>query len=114
MKVVRDETPRLTFTYSLALCILFLDRLNQATDRIPDPANREIIQRLAVQMMAAQNGNGSGMTAGRIPPNIAGDGSRGIDCQPAPDCQSLFPSIFTQIGEQAAANPLAPLTPWML
>jgi len=58
IKNVREEAPRLTFTYSVALCILFLDRLNQCTDRPPDPANREMIQRLAVQMMAAQNANG--------------------------------------------------------
>jgi len=57
-KTVREETPRLTFTYSVALCILFLDRLNQSTERIPDPSNQELIQRLAVQMMAAQNAKG--------------------------------------------------------
>jgi hypothetical protein len=54
---VREETARLTFTYSVALCILFLDRLNQDV-ATPDPSNREQIQRLAVQMMAAQNANG--------------------------------------------------------
>jgi hypothetical protein len=58
LKTVQDEAPRLRFTYSLALCVLFLDRLNQATDRIPDPNHRQLIQRLAAQLMAAQNGKG--------------------------------------------------------
>jgi hypothetical protein len=55
LKTVRQEAPRLRFTYSLALCVLFLDRLNEGT---PDPANRELLQRIAVQLMAAQNANG--------------------------------------------------------
>jgi hypothetical protein len=58
IQTVRQEAPRLTFTYSLALCILFLDRLNQAQDRPVEASDRDLIQRLAVQMMAAQNSNG--------------------------------------------------------
>jgi hypothetical protein len=58
LKTVREQSPRLTFTYSVALCILFLDRLNHAPERAPDPADKALIQRLAVQMMAAQNGTG--------------------------------------------------------
>jgi hypothetical protein len=49
------------------------------------------------------------LTSGQVPPSIAGDGVRGHDCLPSPSCQSTDPSIFTQIGEQAAAHPLAPL-----
>ena len=58
LQTVRQEVPRLRFTYSLALCILFLDRLNQCTDRPSEPSNREFIQRIAVKMIAAQNRNG--------------------------------------------------------
>jgi hypothetical protein len=58
IQTVQAEAPRLTFTYSVALSILFLDRLNQCKDRSPDPNQRELIQRLAVQMMAAQNASG--------------------------------------------------------
>lgn len=58
LQTVRQETPRLRFTYSLALCILFLDRLTQCNDRPADPSHRELIQRLAVQLMAAQNPSG--------------------------------------------------------
>ena len=37
------------------------------------------------------------MTSGTAPPSIAGDGRRGSDCTPAPDCQSTDPSIFSQL-----------------
>ena len=50
------------------------------------------------------------LTSGQVPPAIAGDGATGRDCVPSPTCQSTDPSIFTQIGLQAAANPQAPLT----
>ncbi len=46
-----------------------------------------------------------GLTSGQIPPAIAGDGIRGVDCQPTPGCESFDPSIFTQIGTAAAAAP---------
>ena len=58
IKIVKAEAPRLEFTYSLALSILFLDKLDQASDRPPDPSNVDLIQRLAVRMMAAQNATG--------------------------------------------------------
>lgn len=51
-----------------------------------------------------------GLTSGQVPPAIAGDGVKGIDCVPSPTCQSTDPSIFTQIGAQATASPAAPLT----
>jgi hypothetical protein len=38
------------------------------------------------------------LTSGRVPPSIAGDGVKGRDCLPSPQCQSTDPSIFTQIG----------------
>jgi phosphatidylinositol-3-phosphatase len=50
-----------------------------------------------------------GMTSGQVPPSIAGDGTTGRDCVPSPGCQDTDTSIFTQIGDQAAANPSAPL-----
>jgi hypothetical protein len=58
LQTVRQEAPRLRFTYSVALCILFLDRLSQCTDRPSDPANRELLQQFAVQLVAAQNTRG--------------------------------------------------------
>jgi hypothetical protein len=58
LKTVREETPRLRFTYSIALCILFLDRLVQAPERASDPSHKSLIQRLTVQLMAAQNTKG--------------------------------------------------------
>ena len=45
------------------------------------------------------------LTSGQVPPAIAGDGIRGVDCLPGPSCQSTDPSIFTQIGAGAAADP---------
>jgi hypothetical protein len=47
------------------------------------------------------------LTSGQVPPAIAGDGIRGRDCLPGPGCQSTDPSIFTQIGAAAAADPAA-------
>jgi hypothetical protein len=52
---VRNESPRLTFTYALALCILFLDRYREALGQAADPGDRELIQRLATQMIHSQN-----------------------------------------------------------
>jgi hypothetical protein len=45
------------------------------------------------------------LTSGQVPPAIAGDGVKGVDCQPSPTCQSTDPSIFTQIGTAAASAP---------
>jgi len=50
------------------------------------------------------------LTSGQVPPSIAGDGVRGRDCLPSPSCDSADPSIFTQIAQQAAADPAAPLS----
>jgi hypothetical protein len=50
------------------------------------------------------------LTSGQVPPSIAGDGAHGSDCLPSPSCESTDPSIFTQIGQQAAAVPAAPLS----
>jgi len=54
--------------------------------------------------------NDIALTSGQVPPSIAGDGVRGHDCLPSPSCQSTDPSIFTQIAQQAAADPAAPLS----
>src|SRR5262249_733166 len=58
VQTVRQEAGRLRFTYSLALCILFLDRWYESKERTPEPRDRELIQRLATQMIASQNANG--------------------------------------------------------
>jgi hypothetical protein len=55
---VRREGPQLRFTYSLALCILFLDRLYEAEGKKANPADRTLIQHLATQMIASQNRSG--------------------------------------------------------
>ena len=50
-KAVRNSAPRLRDTYSLALAIMFLDRLNQ-------PADRNLIRSFAARLVAGQNGRG--------------------------------------------------------
>ena len=51
------------------------------------------------------------LTSGQVPPAIAGDGVKGVDCLPSPTCQSTDPSIFTQIDAAAAARRPAPRPP---
>src|SRR5437879_605511 len=51
VETVRHEASGLRFTYSLALCILFLDRWYDSKERTPEPRDRELIQRLATQMI---------------------------------------------------------------
>ena len=46
-KLVRAGAPRLTATYELSLCLLFLDRLGNAKDR-------DLIRRIALQLIAGQ------------------------------------------------------------
>jgi Phosphoesterase family len=50
------------------------------------------------------------LTSGQVPASIAGDGVHGRDCLPSPTCESTDRSIFTQIAQQAAAHPAAPLS----
>jgi hypothetical protein len=52
---VRARALRLNFTYTLALCVLFLDSYHAALGRSADPGDRELIQRLATQMVNSQN-----------------------------------------------------------
>jgi hypothetical protein len=47
-QAVRDQSPPLTKTYSLSLSIMFLDRLG-------DPADAELIESMAVRLLAGQN-----------------------------------------------------------
>jgi hypothetical protein len=58
--VVRGESlkPEFRFTYSIALAILFLDRWYGSKERVPEPRDRDLIQRLATRMIAAQHPNG--------------------------------------------------------
>src|SRR6516164_7931188 len=46
-KLVRAGAPRLTATYELSLCLLFLDRLGNAKDR-------DLIRHIALQLIAGQ------------------------------------------------------------
>jgi hypothetical protein len=46
-KIVRSGAPRLTATYELSLCLLFLDRLG-------NPKDRDLIRRIACQLIAGQ------------------------------------------------------------
>jgi hypothetical protein len=50
-KYVRDRCPELDQTYEISLAILFLDRLNK-------PGDKELIQMLAMRLVASQTGNG--------------------------------------------------------
>src|SRR5262249_30365185 len=58
LAAVRTEAPKLTFTYSLCLCILFLDRLSAAKDRSFELRDGDLIRQIAWQVIAAQNGKG--------------------------------------------------------
>jgi hypothetical protein len=58
LATVRDQAPTMGFTYSVALAILFLDRLNQSKDRPVNPADKALIQRLALRLIANQNYKG--------------------------------------------------------
>jgi len=49
--IVRAASPSLTYTYSLALSIMFLDRLN-------DPADVPLIQSMTMRLLAGQNSQG--------------------------------------------------------
>src|SRR5262249_20395885 len=55
---VRQRAPRVTFTYSLCLAILFLDKLNDVPADRRNPADLDLIPDLALRLMAAQNGKG--------------------------------------------------------
>jgi hypothetical protein len=55
---VRSQAPTLGFTYSLAVAILFLDRLNDPKERPVDPSDRELIRRMALRLIANQNFKG--------------------------------------------------------
>ena len=50
-RTIRASAPRLKDTYSLALAIMFLDRLDQ-------PADRNLIRSFAARLVAGQNGRG--------------------------------------------------------
>ncbi|MCI0459979.1 MAG: hypothetical protein L0Z62_23760 [Gemmataceae bacterium] len=60
IKTVRDQAPRLRFTYSLALAILFLDRFCEGKDsgHASHDQDKELIRTFAVRLMAAQKQNG--------------------------------------------------------
>jgi hypothetical protein len=58
LAVVRAEAPRLTFTYGLALSVLFLDRLDRAAGREAAPGHRDLIQGLALRLAAGQGERG--------------------------------------------------------
>ncbi|HYT92295.1 MAG TPA: hypothetical protein VEL76_26510 [Gemmataceae bacterium] len=70
---VRGSASRLRFTYSLALCILFLDRLTQTTKDAHGDAHsedRKLIRQFAVQLMASQDENGGwGYYSDILPPD---------------------------------------------
>ncbi len=64
-EAVRREGLRLTHTYSLSLCVLFLDRLDNANDT-------PLIESMLVRLLAGQNGHGGwtydcpGISAGEV------------------------------------------------
>jgi hypothetical protein len=52
---VRQRATDLRFTYSIALAILFLDRLNAHREKNPDPTDKALIRTLALRLMGSQN-----------------------------------------------------------
>lgn len=56
--VVRGASSQLTFTYSIALSILFLNRLGDIKATDPNDPARQRIQSLALRLLAAQNKKG--------------------------------------------------------
>jgi hypothetical protein len=66
---VRREAPRLTFTYSVAAAILFLDRFNNPEERKVDADDRALIRSMALRLIAGQNGDGGwGYYCEALPP----------------------------------------------
>lgn len=55
---VRSRTPTITFTYSLCLAILFLDKLNDVPAAQRNPSDLELLRDLALRLVAAQNAHG--------------------------------------------------------
>lgn len=58
LTTVRGQAPDLAFTYSIAAAILFLDRLNNPAERPVDPNDRQLIQSMALRLIAGQKNNG--------------------------------------------------------
>jgi hypothetical protein len=58
LDTVRARAPRLTFTYSIATAILFLDRLNNPKERPVNAGDRELIKGMALRLIAGQNAAG--------------------------------------------------------
>ncbi|HEV3443682.1 MAG TPA: hypothetical protein VG099_03510, partial [Gemmataceae bacterium] len=52
---VRQRAPHIEFTYSIAVAVLFLDRLNAEREKNPDPTDRARIRMLALRLIAGQN-----------------------------------------------------------
>ena len=59
---VRQRVSTLRFTYSIAVAVLFLDRLYSDPKATPDPADRQLIQTLALRLIANQNFRRAGDT----------------------------------------------------
>ena len=80
---VRKRLNFVSDTYTLAMCILFLDKLNNSKDK-------EAIGRLAMRLIAGQN-SGGGWT---------------YNCQPLDDkaCAELQ-AMLTEVGREALTNP---------
>jgi hypothetical protein len=57
LRSVRGQARQLTFTYSIALAVLFLDRFNNPKERPVDPGDRALIKNMALRLIAGQNRN---------------------------------------------------------
>ena len=55
---VRQSGPNLRFTYSIALSILFLERLHSDPKGQPDQGDAQLIKTLALRLIASQNRKG--------------------------------------------------------
>src|SRR5262249_26959266 len=58
VSLVRARAGSLRFTYSLALCILFLDRFIDHKEYVKDARDGTLIQGMALQLIAAQQERG--------------------------------------------------------
>ena len=58
LRAVRGQARQLTFTYTIAAAILFLDRFNNPKERPIDANDRELIKNMALRLIAGQNANG--------------------------------------------------------
>jgi hypothetical protein len=100
-RAVREQSIGLTKTYSLSLGIMFLDRLG-------DPADAELIDSMAIRLLAGQNANSGGWSY-ECPPLAASEAQRLREAlqqrpqrvaQPAPQGRGTVQELPKEIQQQ--------------